>query len=91
MMRNISDQERYNPCTPGHNRGHRQGLDNNYFSRLSTAPKLDYFELIDSLSCPSSMAPFICYVFYVIINTLFYFDDTCAYLITFSSIFTFLY
>jgi hypothetical protein len=39
---------------------------------LSTAQKLDDFELIDSPS-PSLMAPVICYVFYVIFNILSYF------------------
>ena len=44
-----------------------KGSDNNYFSGLSTAPKLDYFKLIDSPS-PSLTAPVLCYVFYVIIT-----------------------
>ena len=57
-----------------------KGSDNNYFSGLSTAPKLDYFKLIDSPS-PSLTAPVLCYVFYVIITILF--NDTCAYLIFF--------
>ena len=44
-------------------------------------------ELIDS-RCPSSTAPVLCFVFYVIITT--FFNDTSAYLISFSSMFIFL-
>jgi len=52
-----------------------------------SAPKLDYFELID-ISSPSSTTPVICDVFYVIFNIcILFFDDTCAYVISFSFMF----